>query len=229
MQYGPEVECGKDRPNYFLTATDPALATNHQLSLNKELLTSGQYHFIVKSTDSGGNTALSTDASFSVNTIEVKAKVINQEDKSVKGAKVTLGCSSGTTDQNGQTTLKNVPALKKIEGTVEHKGKKTTIMADTAALAAASTPGQLTFRIKTSKSPLLAVAAVLGALSLILLSTGYIIRRHNMGLGLKPGPRAAAGEAPAEKIISPSSSQTPSSVITPTAPPPVDPTDKLKK
>jgi len=66
-----EVDFGLDT-SYILSASDGALATNHSLALDsKELVGHKTYHFIVKSTDSAGNQAVSPDKTFSTGGIQI--------------------------------------------------------------------------------------------------------------------------------------------------------------
>jgi hypothetical protein len=104
-----EVEYGRTT-GYGLSANDPTLVTDHQVKLISQEITGGTvYHFKVKSVDTGGNAVTSDDYSFRTLGGTLLITVLNQKNKGVAGAQISLAGANGTTDKKGQFKFKNLP------------------------------------------------------------------------------------------------------------------------
>lgn len=96
---------------YFLTAGKGDLVTSHSVVLDSRFLEPGTtYHFMVRSKDSSGNEAKSSDQTFSTVGYEVKVTITDEFGKEIGKTKVTLHSTAqtATTDRNGVATFKNV-------------------------------------------------------------------------------------------------------------------------
>lgn len=96
---------------YFLTALKGDLVTSHSVVLDSRFLEPGTtYHFMVRSKDSSGNEAKSSDQTFSTVGYEVKVSITDEFSKQIGKTKVTLHSTAqtATTDRNGVATFKNV-------------------------------------------------------------------------------------------------------------------------
>ena len=173
---------------YGLAAADLTMVTEHKVTLQSAILEPGTtYHYMVKSVDSAGNAVSSNDATFSTKGYPLDVTVVNQKNKPVKGAKVTVGEKTGTTSDKGKVALADLP-LGKLAGTVEYQGKKTTVSVE---IKAPETEGQtqvVTFRIETKANTWLIAGLITLGIILIALAV-WKIRKNR---GSKPQPPASA-------------------------------------
>lgn len=174
-----EVNYGLNN-GYGIAAVDSAMVTEHKVVLSSAILQPGtKYHYSVRSVDPAGNAASSNDNSFNTLGATLKIKVLNQKDKAVAKAKVTLEDKSAVTDKKGEATLTGLP-LGKLVGTVEHKGKKTVVTADVKSIDPSGKPQNITFKIETKPNPLLILVIPLLALAAL---AAYLMRRRGGGGG----------------------------------------------
>lgn len=108
--------------SYGLSASDSALVTAHKVKLSSPLIIPAQqYHYLVKSADASGNSASGADGTFTTEGANVAVTVTDQNNKAVKGAKVTLLDSSATTDDKGHALIKGATVGRQTL-VVEYKG-----------------------------------------------------------------------------------------------------------
>jgi hypothetical protein len=113
--------------NYELTNGNGLYVTVHKLSLSYKLLNPDTtFHFTVKSVDSSGNAATSPDQTFTTKagSASLRVKIVDQNNKPLKDAKVTISRVTGKTDKNGQVTLSEL-AVGSASVKVDYNGKKT--------------------------------------------------------------------------------------------------------
>lgn len=196
---------------YGLSAVDPKLVTEHSLTISSPVIEAGTtYHYMVKSVDAAGNAVSSNDGTFSTRGYDLDVKVINQRKSAVSGAKVTIDGKSGVTNRSGQATIKDLP-LGRLAGTVEHKGKKTTVDVTVEAPKAEGKNQTATFQIKTAKNIWLTSAAVLAALALAAALGWKYLKQRRGGRG------GGAANRPSPNSNTNLSSSPPSTIITPTS------------
>lgn len=174
---------------YGLSASDGALVTDHKLTLSSPLITPGtKYNYIVKSKDAAGNATSSPNASFTTVGGVLIAKVVNQKNKPVFGAKVTFGEISAVTDKKGEATLKNLPVGQQT-GTVTYKGKQTPASVNIEKVDASSKPVNATYKIDTSSDLWLKIVILLLLASLV----GLFFYRRRGGGRVPPSDGSAGG------------------------------------
>ncbi|OGL38458.1 hypothetical protein A3B63_00485 [Candidatus Saccharibacteria bacterium RIFCSPLOWO2_01_FULL_49_22] len=173
---------------YGLAATDATMVTEHKVTLQSAILEPGTtYHYMVKSVDSAGNAVSSDDVTFSTKGYALDVTVVNQKNKPVKGAKVTVGEKSGTTNDKGKVALADLP-LGTLAGTVEYQGKKTTVSVEMKAPEAEGQTQAASFKIETKANTWLMIGLI--ALGVLLLALAIWKIRKNRGS--KPQPPASA-------------------------------------
>jgi hypothetical protein len=145
---------------YELTNGNGLYVSVHKLALSYKLLNPDTtFHFTVKSVDSSGNTATSPDQIFTTKagTASLKVKVVDQNNKPVEGAQVTISRVTGKTDKNGQVTLQEL-AVGSASVKIDYHGKKTTKTVDVD-----TSPNQsVTITVQKSKNyaPIIIIATV---------------------------------------------------------------------
>ncbi|HVW23596.1 MAG TPA: hypothetical protein VHB51_03915 [Candidatus Saccharimonadales bacterium] len=108
------VEYGLDA-NYGLSASNASPTISHSVKLSSAFLTPETLlHYSVKSTDSSGNVATSTDQSVQLPGVPVTIVVRGANGQPQAGVTVSLDNASGTTDANGQVVLRSSLGNKKI-------------------------------------------------------------------------------------------------------------------
>ena len=110
---------------YGLSAEGAGGTKEHKVSFTSDLLLPGlTYHFRVKSADAAGNLATSGDSTFKTKGCTVKVKVVDQNNKPIVGAKVTLasGVQTATTDKEGTVSFTDIEPGKQLV-TVEYQEK----------------------------------------------------------------------------------------------------------
>src|SRR3989344_4123337 len=142
---------------------------------------------MVKSVDSAGNAVSSDDVTFSTKGFALDVTVVNQKNKPVKGAKVTVGEKSGTTNDKGKVALADLP-LGTLAGTVEYQGKKITVSVEMKAPEAEGQTQAASFKIETKANTWLMIGLI--ALGVLLLALAIWKIRKNRGS--KPQPPASA-------------------------------------
>jgi hypothetical protein len=176
---------------YGLAATDSSLVTEHKVTLQSAILEPGTtYHYMIKSVDSAGNAVSSNDATFSTKGYGLDVRVVNQKNQPVKGAKVTIGEKSGTTDKDGRVTLSDLP-LGNLAGTVEYQGRKTTVSVEMKTPKEGDANQSATFKIETKANTWL-IAGLIGAAVILLALAIWKIRKNR---GSKPQPPASSSTA----------------------------------
>jgi hypothetical protein len=156
--------------NYELTNGNELSVTNHKLSLNYKLLNPDtEFHFRVKSVDGSGNVAISPDQTFTTKAgnASLNVKVVDQEDSPVAKAKVSVGKSTGTTNDSGLVTLHGL-AVGTASVVVNFNGHKTTKSIEIDQPT--DVPQSLTVKIQTTKNYVPLVALPL--LGLLILAGG---------------------------------------------------------
>lgn len=211
---------------YGLVAADANYVTSHKLVLNSCLLTppGTKFHFAVKSTDSSGNAAASTDKAFAAKSASLIVKVVDQHKGSITGAKVTVGDQSAVTDDNGQALLNSLPPVCKSAVTIVYKGKTTktnfTLTPDSQGVL----PSSVTLTAqRSSTNPLVIVVPLVIVLALV----AWVVSKRGGGNdgGIKDlrtpgGPPSGSGGSAGPSTTPPSSSGAPTpTVVRPTIPP----------
>jgi hypothetical protein len=206
--------------NYELTSGNGLLVTTHKLALNyKTLNPDTEFHFRIKSVDSSGNVSTSQDQTFTTKAgnAVLALKVVDQNGKAVKSAKVTIGKVSGTTDKNGHAMLYDL-AVGPASAVVDYKGHKTTksIEIDPPAGPAQS----VTIKINSPKNYLPII--ILPTLGLLVLAAGaYFLSKSSnqpfLGSGLSDEPIVTGGSVGATTTSG--SSATPPAPVQPPAQP----------
>jgi hypothetical protein len=156
--------------NYELTNGNELSVTNHKLSLNYKLLNPDtEFHFRVKSVDGSGNVAISPDQTFTTKAgnASLNVKVVDQKDSPVAKAKVSVGKSTGTTNDSGLVTLHGL-AVGTASVVVNFNGHKTTKSIEIDQPT--DVPQSLTVKIQTTKNYVPLVALPL--LGLLILAGG---------------------------------------------------------
>lgn len=133
---------------YGLSAVDGNDVTAHTMVLNSPLIVPGTtYHFIVKATDTNGNTAASTDYHFTTLGAKVVVTVLDAHtNKPLAGATITFDGQTATTDSAGQATLDNLPIGTTI-GTVTIDGQQTIETIRVTAVNPNGTPLNVSFKL----------------------------------------------------------------------------------
>jgi hypothetical protein len=213
---------------YGLAGGDNNFVTAHKVILSSALLSPGvKYHFVVKSVDPSGNAVSGNDQTFKTKGVPLAVTVVNQNKKAVKGAKVTLGDSTGTTDKNGRVTLSDLPEGKLV-GTVTYKGKDHVVNVEVKTPdPKATAPQSATFTIKTPGTNLLII--LLPLILILLLVGAWVMRKRNKklkdllghfpttGSGTSGGTKVGGSSTPSSTgAFSSSAASTGSTVIKPT-------------
>lgn len=174
VQYGPT-------DGYGITYVNKKLVTNHKVVLSSAILVPGvEYHYRVKSVDSSGNASSSGDSTFSTKGANLLITVVNQDNKPVSGARVTLREKSGTTGSNGRVTLEGLPEGK-LAGSVEFQGQKTAVETDVASIDPEGDPQPVTFKIETKGISPWIIVVLLGGL--LAAAVVFLRRRGGGGSG----------------------------------------------
>jgi len=172
ISYGPSK-------GYGLAAVEAISNTVHKLVLNSRLIQPGvTYHYSIKATDTSGNSATTPDATFTTAGAQLSIKVINQNKKTLAGAKVEFQDKSATTDKNGLAILKDL-TLGKATGVITYHGSKYPFSAN---ITSADKPSSVTVQIKVPTNYTLPI--IIGLI--ILLAADYL-------LGWKTGRGGLAG------------------------------------
>jgi hypothetical protein len=169
---------------YYLTAQDSNLATTHKLTFDSSSLSPGtEYHFKVKSTDAAGNAGSSEEQFFTTKGLSMLVNVVDQNKRPVPQAKVTIGDSTGVTNNDGQATLNGLK-IGKSTATIEYKKSKTVTSVDVQPPtdASFSVAPDVTLSIVKPTSHIIYIVPPLVLLGLILLFFGSRAR-HNGGGG----------------------------------------------
>lgn len=177
-----EVDYGLSSGKYILSAHSGKSVKAHKVVLNTSLLVPGtEYHFVVKSVDGTGHTATSSDQTFTTKGATLAITVVDHNKKPVKGAKVTIGKVSGTTDKNGHVTLSGLP-VGKTTAVIEYNGKKTnasiTVNRITSEDAA---PQPVTLIIERTGNHTAAIAIIV--LALLAIAAVFFVSRRGGGDG----------------------------------------------
>jgi hypothetical protein len=191
---------------YELTNGNGLYVTTHKLSLSYNLLSADtDFHFQIKSVDAAGNTATSDDHTFATKagTASLDVTVVDQKNKTLSGAKVTIGRVSSTTDKNGHATLRDL-AVGKSSVKVDYKGNKTTQSVDVKVPG--STPQTATVTVKVSKN--YAPVILVPTLGLLVLGAGAFFLSGGFGGSGKP-PFMGSGGSEGPLVIGGSSSSAP--------------------
>jgi hypothetical protein len=164
---------------YELTTGNGLYVTSHKLALNYKLpYPDTQFHYKIKSVDAGGNIATTDDQVYTTiaGSSILAIKVIDQKNKPVVGAAVTIGRVIGKTDKDGKVTLSGLGAGKSV-AIINASGHKTTknINIDPPTGAAQS----ITLSILTSKNYLPII--ILPAVGLLVLAAGAYFLRGGSG------------------------------------------------
>lgn len=196
--------------SYGLVAGSSKRVTEHSLKLSSAILEPGNiYHYMVKSVDAAGNAVSSDDATFSTEGYDLEVKIINQKKKAVNGAEVTIDGKSATTNRSGQATINDLP-LGQLAGTIEYKGKKTTVSVNIVDQADENKKQSATFQIETPKNVWATVSAILLGLGVIAVFGWQYLKQRRGGRG---GGKPNSSSSSSANL----SSSPPSTVITPTS------------
>lgn len=188
VSYGPSQ-------GYGIATADTNAVTEHKVTLNSPLIIPGTtYHFMVRSIDPSGNAVSGADSTFLTVGATLEARVVNQSNKPISGAKVSFGDVSGKTDKNGKVTLTNLP-LGKLTGVVSYKNKQApaVVQLDTL-LDKNGKPHSATFKIDVSSDLWLRIAILV----LIIALVGSILYRRGGG-----GPGTPNGNNLKDKSTNP--------------------------
>lgn len=200
--------------SYGLAAASSKKVTEHSVELSSSILTPGNtYHYMVKSVDSAGNAVSSDDATFATEGYDLDAKVINQKNSAVSGAKITIDGKSGVTDRSGQVTISDLP-LGTLAGTVEHQGKKTIVSVTIDEPEDEGKNQSATFKIETAKNPWLILAAIAAGLAVLAAVGWQTLKQRRSGRG---GGGASSSGSSSSNSDSGLSGSPPSTIITPTS------------
>ncbi len=185
VTYGPTQ-------GYGLAANDSNSVTDHKVTLSSPVIAPGtKYHFMVKSVDPAGNAVSSPDGTFTTVGATLEAKVVSQSNKPVKGAKVTFGDVSGTTDKNGKVTLKNLP-LGKQTGTISYKNKQAPASIKLDTLDNKGKPHSATFKIDVSSDLWLRILVLI---LMAALAAAFLYRRRGSGSSGSGGSSSGTGKS----------------------------------
>lgn len=105
------IEYGLEKGNYFLTAANDNLVTNHSIELKSPLLTPGaKIHFRPVSKDGFGNITQGEDQQFQLKGYQIQLKIVDKTGVPFKNTQVYLYSEADKkmTDQNGQVIFDNV-------------------------------------------------------------------------------------------------------------------------
>lgn len=105
------IEYGLEKGSYFLSASNGNFTTEHEITLEGPLLTSGaKFHFRVFSKDKLNNLSTSEDMSFELIGYKVVLKLVNTRGNPVGNAQVQIFPEEeiGVTDKNGEVSFENV-------------------------------------------------------------------------------------------------------------------------
>jgi hypothetical protein len=175
--------------NYELTNGNAIYVTDHKLNLNYKLLNPDTlFHFKVKSIDAAGNIANSQDQTFATKAGHaiLAIKVVDQSNKAVEGAKLTIGQQRGTTDKNGHSTIGGL-APGKASVTINYNGKTT--KKDIQIETPHGEAQNITLTIQRSKN--YTAIILLPTLGLIVLAAGAYFLSGGLG-GSKSFPGASS-------------------------------------
>lgn len=163
---------------YGFSATDTNLVTDHKVVLNSPNMEPGvEYHYVVKSADGAGNTVADTNKTFVTKGATLVIRVVDKKNKPLKAATVTIGSSgnSGTTDDNGMTTIENLQ-IGKVLAVVEYKGNKSVIDLEVKQINPDS-PQAETLSVEVPKGGLVVWVGMLLAVLLLLGAVLFALRR----------------------------------------------------
>lgn len=176
--------------NYELTNGNGLFVTTHKLSLNYKLLKPDtEFHYRVKSIDAAGNVSLSKDQTFvtKAGNSTLAIKVVDQKNKPLEGAKVTIGKASGKTDKNGSLTLEGL-APGSASVAVDYKGHKATKTVQIDPQSSTTQNSTITVQVPKNYLPII----LLPTLGLLVLAAGAFFLSGGMG-GPKSGGSGTEG------------------------------------
>jgi hypothetical protein len=213
VMYGPNA-------GYGIAAADQAMVTAHSVKLTSPLLTGGNtYHFMVRSVDPSGNAATGNDGTFKTRGGTLVITVLNQSNKGVSGADVSVAGVKGTTDKKGQVKLKDVTYGEQAI-TVTYHHKDSVFKKNVEVLEGPDDVQPITLKIQASSNTLWVILALLLAgLTVFLLmrrggGPGSGLRRRLAGA--QPGGGGSGGSGSAQTPGGPATTtQAPPSVVKP--------------
>lgn len=174
-----EVDYGLTK-SYGLVTSDANLVTDHKIMLNSALIAPGSdYHYLVKSADAAGNAVSSADGAFSTQGAKVQVTVLNQNNKAVKGAKVSLLESAATTDKSGVGLISGAMVGKQTL-LINFKGRTYSKIITVNQPDAKNTPQLVKAQIKTTSGIILPI--VLAGL-IIVAALAWLVKKNG---GLPP-------------------------------------------
>lgn len=204
-----QVEYGTSK-SYGLVATDNNLVTAHKLKLNSPLIVPAQqYNYRVKSTDAAGNAATSPDSTFKTQGVNLAITVIDQDNKPVSGAKVSVLDASATTDQNGHATIATSEGKQTL--VIDYKGHTYAQAINVKPPDAKNTPQAFKSSITTKSGllwPLVLIVILVAIIAWLIGKGGHGIKGlYYEAVGLWPGKKSATpnnmAATPAPAIIKP--------------------------
>jgi hypothetical protein len=169
--------------NYYITAKDGNLTTTHKIALDSSSLSPAtEYHFKVKSVDAAGNAGSSEEQFFTTKGLTMLVTVLDQNKRPVPQAKVTIGDSTGVTNNEGQATINGLK-IGKSTATVEYKKSKTVTSLEVMPPTDAnfSVAPDVTLSIVKPTSHIIYIVPPIILLALILLFFGSRARRGGGG------------------------------------------------
>lgn len=179
-----DVEYGID-DNYGLSASNPEFVTQHKVVLDSSVLKPGTtFSYKVSSTDPSGNTATDSNRIFTTAGLTAQIKVIDQDSKPVSGATVKFKQNSAKTNNQGLTSLNNLPTGK-VTIVVSQGGKDTSLSA-VVKVADNGKVSPIVLKINTTSKPITNYLIIGGALLVLLIALIMLVKR--MG-GKKTGDR----------------------------------------
>jgi cell division septation protein DedD len=96
-------------PAYGFSAQTDGMATDHSVKLSSTLLRPGlKFQLGAVSTDTYGRSVTAT-TTFTTSAYQVTLKVVNEQDKPVAGAEVTLAGKAATTGADGEAKFSDIP------------------------------------------------------------------------------------------------------------------------
>lgn len=212
---------------YGLTKGDNNLVTDHKMILDSPLITPGtNYHFAVKSVDGAGNAVTGKDQTFTSVGAVLAVTVVDQKQKPVSEAKISLQNSNGITNKQGKATIGGLQLGKTI-GVVTYKGKQTAFNVEVKPIDPKGAPQVLSISIKKPSSHLWLI--ILPLIALLLLVGAMLAKRNGKGwskflpalpASLKPGNKNFFKiNKPAEPTSSVPAPTSEPNVIKPSIPP----------
>lgn len=204
--------------DYGVAAADTSLVTQHKLTLDpKTLIKASTYHFVVRGLDANSQSVASQDMTFrTTGGVNLTVKVVDQNNKAVKGAAVTISGVTTITDGSGRATLSDLPTGE-VKITIINNGATTN-----TTLKLSSEQNQsdiIKIHVAPSKTGWILPIVIIAVLVIIAVSAQMLMLKHRDAsaemsrhfpkLPGNGGPTSGSSGGPSN-IIAPSGGSSPS-------------------